>query len=212
MRPSLPSLSLALRGGPSTRGSGPKGPSTGDSSTPRREALSRLFPAVLTTLVQGECLVRVAPVHLRPLLTFLKRHTGRDFACLRDRTAVDHPERKLRFEVSYVLLSLSTAQRLTVVTSVAEGERLDSVTSLYPSAGWYEREIWDRFGTLFSGHPDLRRLLTDYGFAGHPLRKDFPRTGYTETRYEGRTKRIVYEAVSLAQEYRQFTLETPWSV
>jgi NADH-quinone oxidoreductase subunit C len=172
--------------------------------------LRLLFPAILTTLVNGERVIKVTPSQLVPLRTFLKEHTGTSFSQLRDVTALDAPERKRRFEVSYNLLSLQTAQRLTVVTSVAEGENLPSVVSIFPSAGWCEREVWDRFGVFFTGHPDRRRLLTSYGFKGHPLRKDFPLTGYIEIRYDERRKRVIHEPVSLTQEFRQFTLESPW--
>lgn len=183
---------------------------TADTSLSFLANLRLLFPSVLTTLVNGERAIKVAPNHLIELRTFLKEHTGTTFSQLRDVTALDAPERKRRFEVSYNLLSLQTAQRLTVVTSVAEGENLPSVVSVYSSAGWYEREVWDRFGVFFVGHPDRRRLLTSYGFKGHPLRKDFPLTGYIEIRYDERRKRVVHEPVSLAQEFRQFTLESPW--
>jgi NADH/F420H2 dehydrogenase subunit C len=173
--------------------------------------ITQLVPSTLTGVASGEPFVKVSPAHLIPLLTILKDHTGREFTQLRDITAVDNPERKHRFEVVYSLLSVRTAQRLAVLVSVAEGESLPSATSLYASAGWYERELWDRFGVVITGHPDLRRRLTDYGFRGHPLRKDFPVTGYTEVRYHDGTKRIVYEGVSLAQQYRLFTLDSPWS-
>lgn len=172
--------------------------------------LRLLFPSILTTLVNGERTVKVAPSNLIPLRIFLKEHTGTSFSQLRDVTAFDAPERKRRFEVSYNLLSLQTAQRLTVVTTVAEGENLPSVVPVFSSAGWFEREVWDRFGVFFTGHPDRRRILTSYGFKGHPLRKDFPLTGYIEIRYDERRKRVVHEPVSLAQEFRQFTLESPW--
>lgn len=183
-------------------------------STVQKDLLSKithLVPSTLTGVASGEPFVKVVPHNLIPLLTILKDHTGREFAQLRDITAVDNPERKHRFEVVYSLLSVRTAQRLRVLVSVAEGEPLSSVTSLYSSAGWYERELWDRFGVVITGHPDLRRRLTDYGFRGHPLRKDFPVTGYTEVRYHDGTKRIVYESVSLSQQYRLFTLDSPWS-
>lgn len=124
---------------------------------------------------------------------------------------MDYPERKLRFEVVYILLSLYTAQRVIVSVSIAEGNSLPSTVQLYSSAGWYEREAWDRFGIFFRNHPDLRRRLTDYGFKGHPLRKDFPLTGYIEVRYDDFRKRILYEGVSLPQEYRVFNIENPWS-
>lgn len=175
------------------------------------QALSKVFPPVLTYVVNGEAIIKTSPAHLVQLLTFLKHHTGTYYRQLRDQSAVDYPERKLRFEVYYHLLSLTYNNRVTVTVSVAEGFPVESVTSVYSSANWYERETWDRFGIFFTNHPDLRRRLTDYGFKGHPLRKDFPVTGFVEVRYDDFRKRIVYEGVSLAQEYRQFTLDNPWS-
>ena len=171
--------------------------------------ISALVPGTLTAVVQNERRVVTTPANLYPLLTVLKSHTGREFAQLRDITAIDHPERTLRFEVVYSLLSIASAQRLSLSVRVAEGETLPSVVGLYPSAGWYEREIWDRFGIPFSGHSDLRRRLTDYGFVGHPLRKDFPVTGYVEVQYSIAEKRVLTTGVTLAQEYRIFTLESP---
>lgn len=171
--------------------------------------LTQLFPPVLVTVVNGEIRVKVSSKDLPQLLIFLKNHTGTQFSQLIDVTAIDWPERKLRFELVYSLLSLSTATRLYVNVSVAEGEAIPSVTAIYPSAGWYEREVFDIFGIPFLGHPDLRPILSDYGFQGSPLRKDFPLTGYTEVRYSETHKRVVREAVSLPQEFRQFTLETP---
>jgi len=161
--------------------------------------------------VTGETRVAVPATHLLQTLTLLRRHTGREFSQLRAITAIDNPERNRRFEVVYLLLSPSTGQRLAVSVHVSEGTPLPSATGVYSSAGWYERETWDIFGILFTGHPDLRRRLTDYGFKGHPLRKDFPVTGYVEVRYDDVRKRILYEGVSLAQEFRLFTLDQPWS-
>lgn len=175
------------------------------------ELVSKRFPAVLIYSVNGEWHIKVSPETLQPLLTFLKYHTNTSFNQLRDITAIDYSERKLRFEVVYLLLSLQTARRLIISVSLSEGRSLPSVTSLYASAGWYERETWDRFGMFFTGHPDLRRRLTDYGFKGHPLRKDFPLTGFVEVRYDDFRKRILYEGVSLPQEYRIFHLENPWA-
>jgi len=173
--------------------------------------LNNLFPSTLVFLLPQERVVKVAPRDLIPLLTFLKNHTGREFTQLVDLTAIDWPERKNRFEVVYCLLSVRTATRLTVSVSIPEGTSIPSVTTLYPSAGWFEREVFDRFGVTFTDHPDLRPRLSDYGFRGHPLRKDFPLTGYTEVRYSETGKRIQREPVSLPQEFRQFTLDNPWS-
>jgi len=127
-----------------------------------------------------------------------------------DITALDHPERQQRFDVVWHFLSMYQNHRIRVKVSVREDELVPSIIGIFPSANWFEREIFDMFGILFSGHPDLRRLLTDYGFRGHPLRKDFPTTGYVEVRYDESVKRVVYEPVNLTQEYRQFDFLSPW--
>ena len=132
------------------------------------------------------------------------------FKQLTDLTAVDYPERAQRFEVVYQMLSLALNARMRVLTSVEDGDIVPSVIDLFASANWAEREVWDMFGIFFSGHPDLRRLLTDYGFEGHPLRKDFPLTGYVEVRYNDTERRVVYEPVHLTQEYRDFDFLSPW--
>ena len=128
------------------------------------------------------------------------------FATLIDITAVDHPDRAARFDVVWHLLSMHTNQRIRLKAAVREDELVPSLVSVIPSANWFEREVFDMFGIAFSGHPDLRRILTDYGFQGHPLRKDFPTTGYVEVRWDDSEKRVVYEAVKLTQEYRQLSL------
>ena len=143
---------------------------------------------------------------------FLKYHTKTLYKQLIDISVVDSIDKKFRFEVFFQFLSMSYNQRLTVTTSVLENIPLESLTKLYPSANWYEREAWDMFGIFFSNHPDLRRMLTDYGFKGHPLRKDFPLSGYVELKFDDFTKRIVYEKVSLAQEYRVFDLKNSWAL
>jgi NADH-quinone oxidoreductase subunit C len=127
-----------------------------------------------------------------------------------DITAVDYPGREKRFDVVYHLLSMYQNHRVRLRMAIREEDTVASIVDVHPSANWFEREIYDMFGLLFSGHPDLRRLLTDYGFRGHPLRKDFPTTGYTELRYDEVEKRVVYEPVSLVQEYRQFDFMSPW--
>ena len=143
-------------------------------------------------------------------LTFLRYHTNCRYEVLTDIVGVDYPERENRFEVIYLLSSITYNARITVKTSVDERTPLMSVASLYSSAAWYERETYDMYGVWFSNHPDLRRLLTDYGFHGHPLRKDFPLTGYTEIRYDEAEKRLVTEDVELAQEYRSFDFSSQW--
>lgn len=147
---------------------------------------------------------------LRLLVTHLRDNAACAFTSLVDITAVDYPEREDRFEVVYHFLSMPQNQRMRVKVHVTEDEIVPSITDLHPSANWFEREVFDMYGLMLSGHPDLRRILTDYGFRGHPLRKDFPTTGYTEVRYDETQKRVVYEPVSLVQEYRQFDFMSPW--
>lgn len=132
------------------------------------------------------------------------------FQQLLDVCGVDYPERAERFDVVYHLLSLTRNARIRVKVSTDEAAPVPSVVDVYPSAGWFEREAFDMYGMIFSGHPDMRRLLTDYGFQGHPLRKDFPMTGYVEVRYDEEQKRVVYEPVKLTQEYRNFDFLSPW--
>ena len=132
------------------------------------------------------------------------------FATLVDITAVDHPDRAARFDVVWHLLSMHTNQRIRLKAAVREDELVPSLVSVIPSANWFEREVFDMFGIMFSGHPDLRRILTDYGFRGYPLRKDFPTTGFVEVRYDDEVKRVVYEPVELKQEFRNFDFLSPW--
>ncbi|MFP4569913.1 NADH-quinone oxidoreductase subunit C [Rhodosalinus sp.] len=161
-------------------------------------------------VVRGELTVSVAPARIAGLVEFLKQDATCGFSTLVDITAVDWPERPRRFDVVYHLLSMYQNHRIRLRVAVDEEELVPSITGVHLSAGWFEREVFDMFGILFSGHPDLRRILTDYGFRGHPLRKDFPTTGYTEVRYDEAAKRVVYEPVKLVQEYRQFDFMSPW--
>ncbi len=142
------------------------------------------------------------------VLTALRDRFG--FHQLLDVCGVDFPDREERFEVVYHLLSMTRNARLRVKVSTDETRPVPSVISAYPAANWFEREAYDMYGMLFSGHPDMRRLLTDYGFEGHPLRKDFPMTGYVEVRYDEAEKRVVYEPVKLNQEFRNFDFLSPW--
>ena len=144
------------------------------------------------------------------VLTKLHSNSYFAFDQLIDITAIDYPEKPTRFEVVYLLLSTITNQRLTVKICVNEGELVQSCVSIFKSANWSEREIWDMFGIFFSGHPDLRRLLTDYGFEGHPLRKDFPLTGRVQVKYDTDQNKVIYEPVDLVQEYRDFDFLSPW--
>ena len=158
----------------------------------------------------GELTVEVALSSLVGFVDFLKSDKSYRFTTLVDITAVDYPEREARFDVVYHLLSMHQNRRIRLKVAVSEDEFVPSLTDVHASAGWFEREVFDMFGILFSGHPDLRRLLTDYGFQGHPLRKDFPTTGFVEVRHDEELKRVVYEPVKLVQEYRQFDFMSPW--
>ena len=158
----------------------------------------------------GELTLRVAVAHIDEVIDFLKTNAACRFQTLIDITAVDYPGREKRFDMVYHFLSMHQNHRIRVKAAVREDQIVPSITRIHPSANWFEREVYDMFGILFSGHPDLRRLLTDYGFQGHPLRKDFPTTGYVEMRYDELAKRCVYEPVTLVQEYRQFDFMSPW--
>ncbi|SMX36645.1 NADH-quinone oxidoreductase subunit C [Maliponia aquimaris] len=161
-------------------------------------------------VTHGELNIDVAPSNIRGFVEFLKNDATCRFSTLIDITAVDYPQRPKRFDVVYHFLSMYQNHRIRLRVSIREDEMVPSVVTVHPSANWFEREVFDMFGILFSGHPDLRRILTDYGFRGYPLRKDFPTTGYTEVRYDEEQKRVVYEPVSLVQEYRQFDFMSPW--
>ncbi len=157
-----------------------------------------------------ELTINVTPANIAPFVEFLRNDPTCRFSTLVDVTAVDYPERSKRFDVVYHFLSMYQNQRVRLRVSVREDEMVPSIVPVHPSANWFEREVFDMFGIIFSDHPDLRRLLTDYGFRGHPLRKDFPTTGYTEVRYDEVEKRVVYEPVQLTQDYRQFDFMSPW--
>lgn len=163
-------------------------------------------------MVRDELVCVVLPKHLVPFLTFLKLHTNTQFKVLIDVTAVDYPSRVHRFEVVYQLLSVQYNARIRVKTFIDELTPVQSITPLFASANWFERETWDMFGICFLHHPDLRRILTDYGFEGHPLRKDFPVSGYVEFRYDDSKKRVLSEPVELAQEFRYFDFASPWEL
>ena len=158
----------------------------------------------------GELVLHVALAELVSVLKAVRDDTELAVTQLSDLTAVDFPERPERFDVVYQMLSVNNNMRLRIITRADEGDIVPSVIGLFRSADWAEREVWDMFGIYFSGHPDMRRLLTDYGFEGHPLRKDFPLTGYVEVRYSDTERRVVYEPVHLNQEYRDFDFLSPW--
>jgi NADH-quinone oxidoreductase subunit C len=162
------------------------------------------------TVARGELTVWVERDSVLRVLTFLRDDQNTHFRQLVDVTGADYPERDERFEVIYHLLSLKHNQRVRVKLSAGEDVPVQSATGVFSSAGWFEREVWDMYGVFFAEHPDLRRILTDYGFEGHPLRKDFPLTGFVEVRYDEDQKRVVYEPVKLTQEFRHFDFMSPW--
>ena len=154
----------------------------------------------------------IHPEYLIPFFSFLNYHTNTQFKMLMDITAVDYPTREKRFEIVYNLLSIQYNSRIRIKTFVDELTPVDSLVSLYSSANWFERETWDMFGIFFSNHPDLRRILTDYGFQGHPLRKDFPLSGFVEVRYDDSEKRVITEPIEMTQEFRYFDFASPWEL
>lgn len=158
----------------------------------------------------GELTLRIPLASLVSLVDSLRTEPDCRFNSLVDITAIDHPERPARFDLVWQFLSMYTNQRIRLKAEVREDDLVPSLIGIFPAANWFEREVFDMFGVLFSGHPDLRRILTDYGFSGYPLRKDFPTTGYVEVRYSEVDKRVVYEPVKLTQEYRQFDFLSPW--
>ncbi|NLS20867.1 NADH-quinone oxidoreductase subunit C [Rhizobium sp. P40RR-XXII] len=158
----------------------------------------------------GELNVTTTAENVIALLTFLRDDAKCGFVNITDICGVDWPQRAERFDVVYHLLSPKKNLRIRVKVPVGEDQPIPSACGLYPGADWFERETWDMYGVLFTGHPDLRRILTDYGFEGHPLRKDFPTTGFVEVRYDDAAKRVVYEPVELKQEFRNFDFLSPW--
>ncbi|MGB3810923.1 MAG: NADH-quinone oxidoreductase subunit C [Parvibaculum sp.] len=158
----------------------------------------------------GELNVIAQASAITSVLTFLRDDSECRFSSLIDITAVDYPARERRFDVVYHLLSMYKNHRIRIKVETDEDTAVPSAVGVYPAANWFEREAFDMYGVLFSNHPDLRRILTDYGFSGYPLRKDFPMTGYVEVRYDADQKRVVYEPVKLAQEFRSFDFLSPW--
>lgn len=173
------------------------------------ECLPRFIQKVQVTS-GNELELLVPPEGVIPVLSFLKEHHSGQFVNLVDIAGLDVPTRPYRFELVYNLLSLRYNARVRVKTYTDELSPVDSCCEVFKAANWYEREIWDMYGVFFANHPDLRRILTDYGFEGHPFRKDFPLSGYVEVRYDDEQKRVVVEPLELAQEFRRFELEAPW--
>lgn len=161
-------------------------------------------------VVDGALTLLIDAENVAKICTFLRDDSELLFKVLIDICGVDYPQREKRFDVMYQLLSMAYNGRITLRVRVAEDDLVQSVTGVFSTATWFEREIWDLFGIPFAGNPDLRRILTDYGFQGHPLRKDFPLTGYVELRYDEAQKRVVYEPVELQQDFRRFDFMSPW--
>lgn len=161
--------------------------------------------------INTDIYIEVLPENLIMLMNYLKNNWALQYKTLSGITAVDYPEEKKRFKIFYILLSYKLNNRIIINTSTTDKVPIDSITSIYRGANWYEREVWDMFGIYFINHPDLRRILTDYGFEGFPFRKDFPQTGFLEVRYDDGKKCVLYEEVELAQEYRFFKYLNPWS-
>ena len=176
------------------------------------ESIAAALPGAVTrTYVEyGELNVVIEASRINDVLAKLRDDAAFQFVSFIDITATDYPSRAKRFDVVYHMLSPRLNQRVRIKAPIGEGETIPSACATFPAADWFERETYDMFGVLFSGHPDLRRILTDYGFEGHPLRKDFPMTGFVEVRYDDIEKRVVYEPVRLNQEFRQFDFLSPW--
>jgi len=176
------------------------------------ETIARALPGSVksATMAFGELNVEVAAADIVKVITWLRDDPSAEFKLVIDICGVDYPQRAKRFDVVYHLLSLSKNARIRVKAQLGENETIASISSLHPSANWFEREAFDMYGIAFDGHPDMRRILTDYGFSGFPLRKDFPLTGYVEVRYDDELKRVVYQPVQLVQEFRDFDFMSPW--
>jgi len=172
---------------------------------------SELTSKIISSKIKhNQIYINIKDNDLVEVILFLKTNSLTKFRQLIEITAVDYPERDRRFKMVYLLLSHETNSRILIDCNIKEGEIIPSLTSIYPSANWMEREAFDMYGIEFKDHPDLRRILTDYGFEGHPLRKDFPLTGHNEVRYSEEEKKVIYENVKLEQNYRNFDYESPW--
>lgn len=175
-------------------------------------SLSKLLPFAIEKIssINNETTCVVRAPFIEQVVFFLRNHTNAQYRVLIDICGVDHIKKKSRFEIVYHFLSIQYNSRIRLKVKIDEKTSVPSITSVFESANWWEREVWDMYGVLFANHPDLRRLLTDYGFDGHPLRKDFPLTGYVEVRYDHEKKRVVQEPVELSQEFRNFEYSSPW--
>ena len=172
---------------------------------------SELNTKIKSSLIKhNQIYLKIDEADLTEVILFLKTNSKTKFRQLIDITAVDFPENEIRFKLVYLLLSHEFNQRIIIEIDVKEKEIVESITSLFPAANWMEREVFDMYGIVFKDHPDLRRILTDYNFEGHPLRKDFPLTGHNEVRFNEERKKVIYEPVKLEQNYRNFDYESPW--
>ena len=180
------------------------------------ESLEKVINSELATKINSskinhnELKIKIDEADLHSVILFLKNDVRTKFRQLIDVTAVDFPERDMRFKLIYFLLSHEFNLRLNIEFDIKENYKVGSITSIFPSSNWMEREVFDMYGIHFKDHPDLRRILTDYNFSGHPLRKDFPLTGHNEVRYNEEDKKVIYEPVKLEQNYRNFDYESPW--
>jgi NADH-quinone oxidoreductase subunit C len=176
------------------------------------EALKARLPEAVTavTMAYGQLTLDIVTERVIEVVTHLRDDAECRFISFIDITAVDYPRREKRFDVIYLLLSPTRNLRIRLRAAASETTQVPSIISVFPGADWFEREVYDLYGVIFTGHPDMRRILTDYGFDGHPLRKDFPVTGYVEVRYDDAEKRVVYETVRLSQEFRNFDFLSPW--
>ena len=178
--------------------------------------LEKLINSELSTKIKGskikhnQIYLNISDIDLIDVMLFLKTNKSTKFKQLIDITAVDYIEKEKRFKIVYLLLSHEFNHRIQVDFSINENDLVSTLVSIFPAANWMEREVFDMYGIKFKDHPDLRRILTDYGFEGHPLRKDFPLTGHTEVRYSETEKKVIYEDVKLEQNYRNFDFESPW--
>jgi NADH-quinone oxidoreductase subunit C len=185
---------------------------TNESLESLGQAIADALPGAVRghAVVRGELTITAKAADIVAVMTFLRDDPRCAFFAFIDITAVDWPQRERRFDVVYHLLSPTHNQRVRVKMEVGEDEPIASMIDVFPGANWFEREVYDLYGVVFTGHPDMRRLLTDYGFEGHPLRKDFPLTGFVEVRWDDEQKRVVYEPVRLMQEFRNFDFLSPW--
>lgn len=175
------------------------------------EYLLKILPIINSTINQKELSIHIPFNKIVPIFFFLKNHTNTQFKILSDLCIVDYINNKERFNIIYNLLSIRFNSRIRIKFFITELQPIHSITSIYKAANWWEREAWDMFGVFFLNHPDLRRILTDYGFEGHPLKKDFPLTGFLEVYYNELKKRVVYEPIQLSQQYRLFEFNNPWN-